>query len=209
MENLEIIFNIINSVSVIILIIVAIIGLKQLTISKETRKIGATRDAFKLAAEQTVVFGEKIIPEINNLNDLIKENELDFFTKSTVKIEGDNISVNPYTENYSPEKMIKIAPDLSKVLNSMEAFSLYFVSGVAAESITFETCGRSFVRTVKKLMPFVITMNNEKHSYKNILILFRTWSSRIESEKLIMEKEKIEEKLRMSKTIRIKPIGTE
>jgi hypothetical protein len=208
MENLKIIIEIVNSISTVTLVIVAIIGLKQLTISKETRRISAKRDAFKLAAEQTVIFGEKIIPEIDILDKLIKDKKIDFFIKSTVSIEGDNISVNAYTENYSIEKMIEIAPNLGKILNSLEAFSIYFVSGVAAENVTFETCGDSFVRTVKKLMPFIISFNKEKNGYNNTLKLFRTWNSRFESEKLILEKEKIENKLKKTKTIRIKPIGT-
>jgi hypothetical protein len=209
MENIKIILDIINSLSTIILVVVAIIGLKQLTISKETRKINAKRDSLKLAAEQTVVFGEKIIPEIDTLNNLINENKLDFFTKSIVKTEGDNISVNAYTQNYSVEKMTKIVPNLGIVLNSLEAFSIYFVSGVAAESVTFETCGSSFVLTVNKLMPFIVSMNDKTNGYKNTLKLFRTWNSRLESEKLIVEKGKIEAKLEKTKTISIKPIGTE
>jgi hypothetical protein len=209
MENIKIILDIINSLSTIILVVVAIIGLKQLTISKETRKINAKRDSLKLAAEQTVVFGEKIIPEIDTLNNLINENKLDFFTKSIVKTEGDNISVNAYTQNYSVEKMTKIVPNSGIVLNSLEAFSIYFVSGVAAESVTFETCGSSFVLTVNKLMPFIVSMNDKTNGYKNTLKLFRTWNSRLESEKLIVEKGKIEAKLEKTKTISIKPIGTE
>ena len=58
-------------------------------------------------------------------------------------------------------------------------------------------------------MPFIVSMNDKTNGYKNTLKLFRTWNSRLESEKLIVEKGKIEAKLEKTKTISIKPIGTE
>lgn len=208
MESLKIIIDIINSISTVLLVIVAIIGLQQLTISKETRKINSKREAFKLAAEQTHLFAEKIIPEIDVLNKKIQENELNFFLKSKVNFNDTEISVTPYIKDYSVKKMDEIAPNLSAVLNSLESFSLFFVSGVAAENTAYDSCAHSFVSTIKKLMPFIIIVTNKEGGYKNILKLFVTWRNRLEADKLIIEKLKINEKLKKTKKATIKPLGT-
>ncbi|MFD2697809.1 hypothetical protein ACFSQ0_07375 [Mesonia sediminis] len=209
METTLQVLEIINYIATIILVIVAIIGLQQLKISKETRKITSKREAFKIAAEQCNFYLEKIIPEINKLNKVIEKKELDFFSKSQVNIDGEKISVVPYTENDSIERLIdKGIDEVMTVSNLLESFSLYFVSGVASEEVGFNTVGNTFVYSVKNYLPFYISMSNSG-AYKHTLSLFVNWNNKIELEKLNKEKDKIEKKLKGSKTVTIKTIGTE
>ena len=209
METTLQVLEIINYCATIVLVIVAIIGLKQLKISKETRKITSKREAFKIAAEQCTYYMEKIIPEINDLDELIRKKEIDFFNKSKVKIENDKLSLIPHSDNKSLDKLIdKALTEVMTVTNMLEGFSLYFVSGVASEEVGFNTVGNTFVYSVKKYLPFYISMS-QGSGYKHTMTLFMNWHKKLESEKLNKEKKKIEQKLKESKSISIKPIGTE
>ncbi len=66
------------------------------------------------------------------------------------------------------------------VLNSMEAFSVFFISRVAAEEIAFSSVGETFCKTAKQFLP-IIVLTGKGHSFSNLVKLFLIWNERIES----------------------------
>lgn len=209
MQTLKLILEICYYLSSIALVIIAAIGLKQISVAKETRQITSKREAFRIAAEQCNHYLEKIIPAINNLNQVITDKNLDYFTKSLVEIENGKISLTPYTENNTFRKSIESSvEEIMIATNLLEGFSLYFVSGVASEIVGFNTLGKTFVNSVRGFLPYYVPVS-EDGSYKHTLELFVTWHTRIENEGLNREKEKIEKKILSTKTISINPIGTD
>jgi hypothetical protein len=215
MEKLTSILEIIYFLSGPALVIAAIYGLKQLKLASEqnkqirqTRILNSTREAYTLAGDQCKYYLENIIPLINKLDQIIKDKNLDFFEKSEVKIKGEQISVKPYMADNSLDKVFEeCLEELHTVVNYIEGFSVFFVSGVAADNVGFNTLGRTYTSTVKRLLPFIIPFGQDG-TYKHTKSLFITWYSRIEKDNLLKEKAEVEKKLKKQKSITIDTIGT-
>jgi hypothetical protein len=208
METIKLILELSYYVSAIALVIIAAFGLKQISVAKETRKISSKREAFNIAANQCNQYLDKIIPEINKLDQVIKDNDLKYFTKSKADIENGEIKLTSYLDGDALNKAIDTGiNEIMSVTNLLEGFSLYFVSGVASEQVAFNTVGRTFVHSVKSYLPYYVPFS-QNGAYSHTLSLFLNWNNRIESEKLQKEKAKIESKLKGSKSTSIRPIGT-
>jgi hypothetical protein len=191
-----------------IIAIIAIIGLRQLKIAKETVRISAKREAIALAATQCQVYGTTIIPLHNLLDDAIAKNGITIFKEAEVVVEKDRAKVKFPKGIWHGEQISKIAKELAEVLNSMESFSVYFISGVADEQVAFSTVGATFCFTVRKLLP-VILLHVETGHFKNIFSLFLMWNARIERENLLRQKGDLDTKLGQINNKYITPIGTE
>lgn len=215
MEKIRDILEIIYFLSGPALVVAAIYGLKQIKIAtaqinetRESRIISSKREAFKIAAEQCKYYSETIIPLLNKLDKIIDEKQLEYFEKSEISITGDKIVVKPYMENDALGKVFnECLEELHTAINFIEGFSVYFITGVAAEIVGYKTLGRTYTNSVKKLLPIIIPFGKDG-SYNNTKSLFVTWHTRFEKEKLLKEKAEVEEKIKKQKTITIDAIGT-
>ena len=138
-----------------ILVIIALLGLRQIKEarnqveeSKKTRKISNLRESYKLASEQCQHYLTNIIPLQNILNNAIKTKGVEFFDKSKVDIKGDKFIVIPFYKNEQEFNDVCDLPTL-EVFNSMEAFSLFFVSKLADDELGYRTVGLTFCSSVK------------------------------------------------------------
>lgn len=215
MENLKEILEIIYYLTGPALVIVALIGLKQIKIAaeqiketRESRKISSKREAYKIAAEQCKYYLETIIPILNKLDEIIEEKNLEYFTKSEISITEESIGIKPYLNDNALDKVFSSClEEFSTAINLIEGFSVYFVSGIAAENVGYKTLGRTYTRSVKKLLPIIIPFGKDK-SFEHTKSLFFTWNSRIENEKLLKEKIDVEERIKKQKILTINAIGT-
>jgi hypothetical protein len=214
MEKLRTFLELIYFISGPLLLYIAYKGLEQIKLgriqvneTKEARIMMAKRDAYKISAEKCEYYTSKIIPDIDNLDAEIKAKNIKFFDNSIVEISGDKITVKP---NYTDDAEFNLVWELPvlKVFNSLESFSLYFISGVADEKIGFLTIGTTFCHSVKKYLPHLIDLT-EDNDFSSIIQLFTLWNARIENNKLEKEKERIENELNKSKPKSINTIGTE
>ena len=189
-----------------------IIGLRQLVLTKRTFQISSQRAAADLAARQIEIYFDKIIPLQNNVFRLELEKEL-----KRVEIEMGEFHQDYLKEKIGKEEFDKqfnnrlpIGLEILKMANAMEAFSVYFVKGVADEEIAYSSVGRTFCSTVESYY-FDIASSLEKDDNKywcNMIELYYTWSKRLKSEKLTVEKEKIADQLASNQSQGVKPIGT-
>ncbi|WP_319482473.1 hypothetical protein [uncultured Draconibacterium sp.] len=180
---------------------------RQVAETRESRIISSKREAYKIAADKCDYFASKIIPIINNLDKAFKENEFTFFENSIVEMTKDGYSVKPYFKDKDEIDRVFALPCL-ELFNRLESFSLFFTSGVAEDNIGYLTIGHTYCNTVRKYLPMIIILSDNKH-FANILILYKTWNSRIEKEKLEKEKKRIDDELVKNKDFKIKSIGTE
>jgi len=197
-----------NYIATIGLLVVAIYGLKQLKISKETSAANAQRDALKLSNDQSKYYLEKIIPILNDL-DLKISNKVKFITESSFEIKDDGIKVhfaNNMTDKDSRD-FVAIAPELTHAFNMLEGFSTYFISELADESVAFKAVGSTFCSTAKSYIPIIATAG-EDQSYQNLLELYVLWQKRIDAQLLNKQKVSIEEKLKKVNNTIIVPVGT-
>jgi hypothetical protein len=219
MECLKNINEILNTIYLIcagpIFIYFAYRGLEQIRAVKESTEITqknsktqSKREAFKLAGEQCLYFGEKIIPLYSKLMAELKDNNCKFFEKFEVVNSKEKIEVKR-KEKLTDDDFDGLTKSvyLQDVLNSLEGFSLFFASGVASEDVGYITAGRGYCDIVHKLMP-IITLEFKRGYYKNISMLYVTWQNRCKQEDIKMKQKKLENELQDTSEINIKTIGT-
>lgn len=202
-SNFRSILEILYFVTSPLLLIVTIIGLQQLTIAKNSSKMNAKREAFKLAAEQCKYFLEHIVPELNLIDNLMDEMAIDSLGKAQIKANNKVIEIECNINK--SKKLFDILPQLSIVLNELEAFAVFFTSGVAEESVAFSSIGNTFVCSVDKFLPIVCMVQGK--GYGNILKLYILWKDKIEKQDALQKKLQAEKKLNQNCTIEMKSIG--
>jgi hypothetical protein len=195
----------------ILILISIIIGLIQLSIAKKTLKINSKRDAATLAANQVDIYMTRVIPLHNKL----------FHYENKEKIERPKVPVGEFTtealiEKIGQDEYIKVVKERIKLtslslatLNSMEAFSVYFMKEVADEEIAFSSVGRTFTESVESLY-FDIASCRDKDSkpFQNTIELYGMWKSKLSKEKLENDKIDLAKQLDAIESISIKPLGT-
>ncbi|MCK5052443.1 MAG: hypothetical protein KAS53_12015 [Candidatus Cloacimonetes bacterium] len=179
----------------------------QVIEAQKNRISNSKRETYTIAAKKCDEFLTIIIPIIDVLDKAKKKSGVSFFEKSQVTISKNKIEVKP---NYSSkDEIIKVFNlPLLDLLNPLESFSLFFVSGVAEEKIGYLTIGKTFCSTVKDYLPAIVSLSEGEH-FKNILSLFQIWNCRFEKVRLEKEKVRIEKELSNNKGFSIKAIGTE
>ena len=202
------IFEALNYLATIGLLVVAIYGLQQLRISKETSATNARRDALKLSNDQSKYYLETIIPILSNLEAQIGS-KVKFITQSSFELKDDGIKVN-FASNINDKDLqdfVEVAPDLTHAFNMLEGFSTYFISELADEGVAFKAVGSTFCNNVKKYIPIIATAGEDK-SYQNLLELYVLWQKRIDAQLLNKQKDSIETQLKKVNNTVIVPVGT-
>lgn len=199
------IIELIYFISAIGLALFAYLGLQQIAILKSTSATQAKRDALKLTSEQCTIYVEKIIPLQNAYHAALKKHNIKYFDGWTTEVLNDEIIVSRKTPP-DPKGFEEAIPHMA-FLNNMEAFSVYFTSGVADEEVAYNSVAKTFLKTCDGIMPWAIKLRKDGY-FKSLVSLYIIWKSRAENEKLIIEKENIEKKLTNTKTTFRSPIGT-
>lgn len=189
-----------------VLLIVAIFGLKQISVSKENSRISSLRDSYKLASQQCSYFLNNIIPLYNKVNDLLETKSITALNKKEISVSNKTININSKKMFNEKEKITSILPEIVDVLNATEAFSVYIISGVADEKIAFNSIGHTYCTCVCKLLP-IIVLAQQRNCYKNILKLFILWHNKENKQNLLSDKNRIEKDLQKISSFSIKGIG--
>jgi hypothetical protein len=188
-------------------LVVAIIGLKQLKISKDEARLNAKRDAARLANEQLKYYLEKIIPLQNELDEIIKKQRITIFKQSSFKREGDKLSVKLAPTDTFMDQLEKVVGVFVEINNALEAFSSYFTSALADEKIAFKAVGSTFCDSVKQSLP-LIASGQDRGSYQNTIELYFMWQERLERQSLSAQKKELEHQLETMGGKEIIPLGT-
>lgn len=183
-------------------------ALGQIKVTREIAKINSRREAVKLATEECRYYSENIIPLINELEKKIEEFDVQIFSKSKVDVKSDKIDVLPFVDykNYD-ESWEKISPYFGRVINSLSHFSTFFVSGVADESVAYNSLGTTYCYIIKRLSPVLVPIIADREE-NNAITLFYIWNNRKVKAEAIQQKIKLEERIESNHDTTIKPIGT-
>lgn len=190
------------------LVVVAAIGLRQISVSRDIAKTSAKRDAYRLTAEQCKYYSESVIPLLNQLDVAIRDHDVQIFTKSNVEIEGDKIKIAPFTtyEGHA-EGMAKIVKEFTAAYNALNAFSLFFISRLADERLAYSSLATTYCSSVRKLLPVIVPWAVDCEE-DNILKLFLLWHNRKESSAAKKEMARLQSEIASKRTIKVPPIGT-
>lgn len=196
-----------------LIFLIGIIGLVQLKLTKKAIIISSQRSSAQLAAEQVEMYNNNIIPMQDNLFierskekvSKISYKQGEFNRKSIYALLGEDTA-----KKYSFESgRLKTAIPFLRVINAMEAFSIYFIKGVADEEIAFSSVGQTFCDTIKSLhFDIAIVKTDEDAAFQNTIELYKLWSSRIEKNNLFNKKEQLTNELNKIFDKKIPPIGT-
>lgn len=215
MDKIKPIAELIYLLSGPVVAIIAYLALGQIRIAKEqlieqkkSTIINSKRDALKLTSEQISHFGTKVIPLINTLNDAIEVHNIRLFFDAKIEIDNNEISVDTTNIPDESDKLILIGQELTSVMNAIEGFSAYFATGVADEKLAYYSVSSTFCHTIKKLLPILLPITEDDLHFSATMHLFNIWHTRKSTEKLLLEKSKIEKKLSGKNVLEIKPIGT-
>ena len=213
MENFRTWLEILYFISGPIIAVIAFFALGQIRVAKEQieeqkklLKITSKRDALKLTSNQIEIYLDKIIKLQNILDKKLASENIDILSKYEVEITSDSLKLIPPKETFNTDDLEKIIQELADVANAMESFSTYFISGVADEKIAFFSIGSTYCNSVKRLLPVLIPLSNEKN-FLSIINLYKIWAMRIESESLQKQKQNIEKQLKSKKETTIKVVG--
>lgn len=196
----------------ILILISIIIGLYQLSLAKTTLKINSKREAATLGAQQAEIYMTRIVSLINQLNRLENEKGVkapkieigDFYYKAILE----KIGAQKYLQIDEERKVLTSA--YLNVLNSLEAFSVYFIKEVADEEIAFSSVGISFTHTVESLYFDIAGCRRDDDSkyFQNIIKLYKLWKNRIKQEEMQKTHKELAEQIKKLDSKPIKPIGT-
>lgn len=200
-----------------ILLIIAVFGLKQIKIAKDSLRINSKRQSAILAFELI----EKCFSELNGIYDQIttKMTELNIDYKkieklnlhSLYEIDSSNESYQEYLkviENYD-----SLQYDMWKMMDTLETFSIPFIEKIADEEIAYNSEFLKFYQFCNLASVEVIKTRekrpNETKIYENVIKLYAIWKER--NEKLIISNQvsSLLSRSREIKDKKIKPIGTE
>lgn len=207
----EIAFKILESLyyfSGIALVIVAVVGLQQLSISKKNARISAKREALKYSNEQVHFYLTNIIKLQNYLDEEIKKYNINFYQKADVVINGKSVKVKFNSGKEEVEKLKYISGPFGDMMNAVECFAASFISKLADEKSAFKSVGKTYCLAIREYMPQLI-IHTRNGYYKNLMELFFIWDSRIQQIKLIEDKTNIEERLSEIDNKIITPLGTD
>ena len=214
MDSFRDILEIIYFISGPLLVLIAYGALSQIKVAKEQleeqrkfSQIASKRDALKVTSEQITSYGSDIVPLQNIYHKKIESEEIKYFSKSTVEVNGNEIRMEPCKDKAEFKKLELILEEYTNVLNRMEGFSVFFMSGVADEKIAYLSLSDTFCTFVKEAMPLLLLLDPDKNRFTATTSLFFTWNSRLESESLKKQKELLDKKIKNNQPQTVKFVG--
>lgn len=193
------------------LVLLALIGLKQLRIAKETLRINSQRDASRLSINLISKFDKISTRNYSNLCTALKKDELEQpleFFKFT-KEEYESI---PKEKKEEFNKRLKIANiEFSDIAEDLEAFAVPFIHKIADENIAFNSIGGKYCILMGICYPFIMESRIELKtnlSYSDAVDLYNIWFPKLKN-RLTEEKIKdLELEIKKGPDQKIKPLGT-
>ena len=184
------------------------VGLEQLKLTKDIANVTIKREAFKTAHEQCKMYANEIIPSMHKLR-LERETSPSALTNPWLfNIKDGEFESNNF--NYA-----LIAAEIQKfvnidILNSIEAFAMFFVDGIADEQVGYRETARSYCVNVKYLMPaFWFCRVAKCGDFKSTIRLYEIWDARLKVDEMQKEKDRLDHGIRMAATPQILPVGLE
>ena len=195
-------FEIAYFIAGILVAIVAIIALYQIQIARNTLKTQSQRDSLKLTAEQCKYYTETVLKLSNELYEKRLEVDCTIFDlgKWNVDTDGEEIIVKSNEETEpSLQQATVVVGEVLDLLNAMDSFSVYFISGVADEALAYKTISNSYINLAEQFMPMILFANKKSGHISSLIELYIMWKNRKKHESLQLELSNVHNK--MSKNV--------
>jgi hypothetical protein len=208
--------DIASKVSAIVIAVAALLALRQIALAK--RQLETTKDLFKLQSRRASIelsidackrYAENVIQDFIKIIKHCETNDILFFENATFRRNGDSIQISTvHAKKEDAAKLAEIGDLLTSFCNGLEAFAIYFLSGVADEEIAYRTNALSYTEMCETAYKvFAITGKTGKNIDAINTLYFR-WAKRLENDDLVEQKLKINQQLSTFAQKPIRPIGT-
>jgi len=176
-------------------LVVAIIGLKQISLARQAANLNATRDALKVSAEQCRHYANRIIPLADTLSS--RRKEFSFFDCFSFSVKQSRILLEK-NRDIKPADVQQLDTayysEFAPLFNEVESFCQYLTSGLADEKDAYLCLGDAFLSMISPYIPLLVLRAQEGHKWCNTLAIFVTWYNRQKRESIEREKHAISEK---------------
>lgn len=173
-------------------------NLKSIEVNSEAIEVNSKREAFRLAAEQCETYNTDIMESEDEFVTELKELEL---------------VLHPNGSKYNKkilELFFSSDSNLFKLfaiyVNKLEAFSSYFISGVADEKIAFAMVGIIFCEAYERYISY-IEIQAENSQFTNLKKLYDVWVTRLRKQRTEKQISDMQTKLENLKEKEISHIG--
>jgi hypothetical protein len=198
-----------------VVVLIAYLALEQIKVSKQQLieqkrmlHIASKRDSLKLTSEQIASYLDKVIPLANSLNAKLVSENITILDEFSVEFFSGSIQLTPPEKNLNSSlKFNCFTREFVNLLNAMESFSTFFMSGVADERVAYLSLGSTFCSSMKTLAPILIPLGKNSGAYPSAIGLYHIWGSRRETESLEIQKKEIEDKINNKNITSINVIG--
>ncbi len=164
-----------------------LIGIKQITLSKKQSKTKHEREAVTLSIKQSEIFAREISNLAVQIDKVLIDAKIDLskVIESLPKESKSPFSI-PKTICYKTLNEIQKKKKLDEYLelaNRLEAFSTYFVTGVAHSETAYKTLGRLYCHYIVLISPVLTSLKSNQNSFLHINELYNLWKNKLEAEK--------------------------
>ncbi|PKH88263.1 hypothetical protein [Colwellia sp. Bg11-28] len=170
-------------ISGIIVAIAAIAALYQIKVAKDTLKIQSQREALSLTANQCQYYSDKIIKLSNCVYDRREKLNCDYFEPENWKVDTDGLDIKLECKIEKPVNL-EVWAQASELLNALDGFAIFFVSGIADESVAYKAISSSYISISERYMSLAIKAKEHDGYYAAHLELYVLWKNRKKQEQL-------------------------
>lgn len=196
--------------------IIALLGLYQIKVAKDSIKINSRRNSMAFSFQISEDYIPKMIESCDSLVDKLTALNIDYRTFQYEKIRDfrnleeehfDKEQFKLLKENYS-----NLDTDFHSLIEKLESFSLPFICGLADEELGYNIDSLKFVEFFQICSPFFhfnrLELNDDNLIYKNSSELYLQWLNRTEKDKLEQKMQKLAQEHKRKKVKKIKSVGT-
>lgn len=159
----------------LLLVVVAGIGLRSLTLTRRDMVTRATREARTCTVARCLEFGSEIIP----INTVLRLQLPDFVTDAKNVVFDDPREDSQRTEAkaWSDGLARDLHNNAVALLNRLESWSMYFTKELADDAAAYEPCAPVYLAMVIQNYPLLVDLRSQAGSgqYRNVVRLFNAW----------------------------------
>lgn len=163
-----------------LLVLVALVGLRQIVVTRAIARDSSRREACRLTMELQSFYCNVIMPRYDKLNALSKNAHLALFEKSHMKRRGADIDVRFDVPEQAMEDLKANYTDIVVVLNDLNSLANHFIFQIADAELGFFTLASPFCQSVEWIYPALLLIRRSTGGYQAIVDLYVLWSTQLE-----------------------------
>jgi len=186
--------------------VAAVKALGQIKLTKDIAEKNARRESLKFAAERCQYYAHTCVALHTTLFDLLKK-QGPLPQPVAFEVAAGEITVkNQQALGIVAAQFGKASMEGTYYLNSLEAFAIPFVAGVADDELGFQETADAFCKAIKELIVPIVAMRRQGAKYESCVRLYEVWSARLEAEKMKEQMKDLQKKIEKTPNTKIRPV---